>query len=853
MSSALWAIEAAQKSRQNDPVPGSSLHITREMKANLVAAKDGLSSFDFLLRTCALGLNDIIDSLNGGVEASAIIENVQRLASPAPLPKFEDSLSGSSLLRSADVSAYPKVNLKLEQSERISSGILREPVENVAESLPLGPSSTHDPIESLFRLPHDFTPRAQAEESKVESPYKEESAAEPPAMTPVANAEVSLNRAMDTSSRIPVEKPEPLSSTALSPVHIPRTLNLVTSPDVDLSFIPIAKSINPAKGKLINTNESDDESDTSFQAISTAIRKSFAGKLSMGNFSSTVPLYERKEAELRKTHGVSRAEGQLKPDNTKVSRQTIAGQLLRPKSVYNSSKRSSVFVSLPSREPIAYLKRLSNKVKTEEIELQSRKTVAEAGSHDKSLHTAAKAAPKISRKVGLHETSLSTHRKLETKSNNVPAANTSSLLSSELFSLKGSTALKFNYAPEMTQRKSRSPERAKSPKRARSPKRAKSPELKSISQSKPNMVAKKVTRTTASGSPSREKVAGSFRSALHAPSSRGRSPVRSAIKKESHSSKDSSRSPTKYSHVDDGGSTEASPTNYSNLNVKDEHGSDRGSEVLQRLTLPTSASAAKLSKTPNARDTILKNKFLSTTLNPDKPPLFNPVKGKPRNRSPIKKAGEPSVEQKGAEIKRFLVNDHTRPKRKITIALNHKSDLRAANPVSHNTIPQKRSISPSRSRKADKSSNHSEVHKRGPEPLDTNVVPRKRGGGNAVPLPDAARGKFSKEKAKEKTTWDVTTPSRPSKSSRASKSMFNIPSSASPGMGPHELPDIPSDDEALKKTKYIKSWAETPELLRVMREKSNLDPLSVFGEVPVLKMDEVFESVASRQRGQATP
>lgn len=91
--------------------------------------------------------------------------------------------------------------------------------------------------------------------------------------------------------------------------------------------------------------------------------------------------------------------------------------------------------------------------------------------------------------------------------------------------------------------------------------------------------------------------------------------------------------------------------------------------------------------------------------------------------------------------------------------------------------------------------------------------------GNNIPLPDAARGKV-----------------------RSQQPRVSAPAALSPIV---RLPEIPSDDDVLRRTKHLKEWANTPQLKRAIHHTQQLDPISVFGEIPAFNMEEVFQTYES--------
>ncbi|RPA80388.1 hypothetical protein BJ508DRAFT_196025, partial [Ascobolus immersus RN42] len=66
-----------------------------------------------------------------------------------------------------------------------------------------------------------------------------------------------------------------------------------------------------------------------------------------------------------------------------------------------------------------------------------------------------------------------------------------------------------------------------------------------------------------------------------------------------------------------------------------------------------------------------------------------------------------------------------------------------------------------------------------------------------------------------------------------------------------ELPDIPSDseeedddddDDGRKKHFLPPKWAESPELQLALAQQQSWDPQEIFGEIPPLKMEEIFKT-----------
>lgn len=858
MSSTLWAIEAARKNKGNEILPGSSRHITAEMQTNLEIAKNGILAFNDKLLACVVQLNDIIDGINSGASPE-LIEKVAQMSLANYDVKDENStMSGNSLtwLRSdrSFTEGPSRPELKLELSEKVLLQSDRQLLSSDA-LLPKKPDQLTYVINREEEMPPTVEKPVEADLQQGNEvngdtarlpPYPENQQTQRAEETPVA-----LPPSMEPKNA-GAPKLEEIVTAPLSPIHIPRTTAQLTSPNVDLSFIPIANSINPQKfDKTPDVKaELEEESDTSFQAISTAIRKSFAGKLSMGQLAGSLPLYsDYKDMENGLISNELSSNHQDHPTTGSETNSTnkAASQKPRPRQAY--AKRSSVFVALPDREPISYLNsRQSIKVKTEEDQLKSKRSLVLP--RLTSEHTVFQAPEDSSASAR----SLNIANNLNLRNPNQSAKRTDSKAARSKIKSVSSAPGELNLKPKSANlRMGTIPKMSPTKNHVRS----RSPVLVG-DKSKPPVVTQRrfTSRTTESGSPSRRVLADSTPSAISRDGVNGRITNKVVLKREEPSSVESSRSPTKYSYRADLASDKNSPTDYRALSpvVKEEPKSS------QKVVAPI---GSRVSKPPTAKEKQFKNRFLTTTLNPENPPQFIAVKSQPRRASPVKKV--PSVATERTKIDRKVdrkipsvslkFEPSSRPKQKINLSISHAQEARE-NTARVGTSPTERLVtSPKRARTmTDKLELSSRKSIKRLEPVDIHVAPRKRAVGNAVPLPDAARGIFTNDRNKEKrkNKKSLVTPSRAQTMSR--KSLADLGATAgSPQYGPNALPDIPSDDEALKSRKYLKSWAETPQLLRAMKENKDLDPVAVFGDVPVLKMDDVFESAASRQRGMASP
>ncbi|ODV90285.1 hypothetical protein CANCADRAFT_104676 [Tortispora caseinolytica NRRL Y-17796] len=72
-----------------------------------------------------------------------------------------------------------------------------------------------------------------------------------------------------------------------------------------------------------------------------------------------------------------------------------------------------------------------------------------------------------------------------------------------------------------------------------------------------------------------------------------------------------------------------------------------------------------------------------------------------------------------------------------------------------------------------------------------------------------------------------------------------------PSAEPTELPEIASDSEDEHSDPVLKDWANSPELRELLRRQKNIDPDQVFGPLPALKMDDIFQgNLSSRYRAR---
>lgn len=927
MSSSLWAFEAARKNSESAPLPGTSRHITSEMYANLEIARDGILALNTQILTYALALNEVIEDINSGSISLAIEQlhaldcdpivpaDTTTMGSYSSFSRTDHSITGTTQIQEQLIEKIPAPTLSLERSE--VKGLLILPFNPVVLShadtnnqMDLSPSvaSAKAHIHTVVKektgqtstdrgnhhilaerkldatdteLNHSFAESTQTRSAKQKyvEPKPNNVVTESPNANHISNDD--LHRYLNI-------RYNHTSSIGLSPARLPRNPAPLTSPNVDLSFIPIANTINPHKFDkvILDTNEhsSPGQSDLSFQAISTAIRKSFAGKLSMGNFTTNQPLYDstrngsENDAE-DKIEKVQQTDMKTKPS----LRHTLAAQTVRSKPVRKSSRRSSVFVSLPEREPINY--QGHNNKKPEVLEASAiSKDSATSGNANKVSHMKGKVSlvkhtfpnnQNLPTNNGVtKDTSSTSTLKPEENATLKPEHQTilepdqpTSIEPEEHMTLKSEQEqrIRLTTGPKQSGQKVNAFEKTGKlsmntvPKVAppiSKPLRSRSPP---IQRPKGHLLNKPASRTTTSGSPRQETSHYSRRTP---------SPLRTRLRRSIQ--QPDFRSTSTIEDVKK--ALDTSSVNTRNQNAED-RASPTSQEKVNQLTTLASDRTSKL------RETIMRNRFLTTKLNPENPPQFNPTKPQKKQISPLKGAINSKSDQENRNGKANVYGakfENVRQKQKITISLSHKLEPPTLTGSQSPRIPRKpgtspakgrsvspikgRSVSPIKGRSASPKKSPSRAKtegdsnkngmvrksiKRPPEPNELHIVPRKRAGGNAVPLPDAARGIFTRDRLKgpAKSSKEKVTPVKSTRSKSTELDKYS----------PETLPDIPSEDDVLRSQKYIKSWAETPEILRTMKEKQAMDPVDVFGEVPALRIDDVFDTVASRQRGQASP
>lgn len=894
MSSCLWATEAARRKRK--PLfPGSARFNAAELHHGVQKTHHGVTSIEELISPLVSDFNLLIDLLNDGNknELFLLAENMESTKLEfAPVESSVDE--SSSRLWSAGGSATP--DMTTVKPERFENTLLLAEAIRSEIGIDLQKNTSDQRKLSLDVQVKKETARAKEseeffEEAEEESPEKnlagqkpaEEDEIEPenhdhlngtivkedlllntvhtsPEKTTKQALPALLNRLSELEIRDELDLEESANHT-----HSREREELVSPPQLTSDKLSHSEERpKEQKSVRVKVEDSDSEvSDTSFQAISSAIRKSFAGKVSMGQSEHALL---NSPGLTRKSTGTYRRSSGKNPVSIKreseETRTRDSGPSLTTKTALSAgnriSKRTSVFVSLPSREPISYLsnKRQSIKVKMEEPDNAPRKSTVNL-----ALTKAANLEPSQPSKIpvenhnGKREVTL---RNGTSESGSLPKADRSSTKN------QNSKVHSSAFGASSTHHAS-----------SRSPTKHSSPLYAASMRSKSKPGSSQGSRTTNLGSPQHSPSRLSTKESK--PSSRSRSPVK-ALHKTTRSpqrsttlqprsslrasratspnrvpqlsSAPSSRSPTRYGNRE---INEAEPGRYSvaTSTSASTPGEKKYSEGSQKA--PSSTGLVK-SAQQSVKEKRSQNKFLTTTLNPQNPPKFNPVKTRIKSPSPIKRFLDTDPEKERLELKerRLRMNELAINKVVLPPLVSDNGDRakssatqgRRSPPRKRAPSPVKREPLPSR----DEVRNSAKLRKTA-EAESVSLSRRRAAVGNAQPLPEAARGRFVRERHKEQLkVEEKKTPIRGPSSGRSAKTPIRVGASGSPGIRGDALPEIPSDDDSLRNQKYFKTWANTPELQKLIQSNQKLNPAEIFGEVSDLRMDEVFESTSGDKK-----
>lgn len=972
MSASFWAIKAANN-KKNEVVPGTSKWVANELYC---MNSDVLTNTEKFYQDISSGIDELNEFMKGALDGQ---EN----------KLFVASVADREATRISEVASKGDMGALLDEG-------------NIASEARTNGSS-------------DFTYISPENQNRT-SPVESEAAS--PQSSPVTH-DINNSNTTRTTSRFTPKTPSPLKQDYRS--------ELATSPNADLSFIPITNTINPNK-QLPQRQETQNPSretekitlplaaDDSFQAISTAIRKSIAGKSANNPRTSQFVHIERSPKatntspkEVKKLHReyttLDRTSSNRGLDPNGISIPLKDDNSVHRKSDGKTPKRASMFVSLPSREPITIssssnpsgrfsgIRSRSLRV-FEKLEIASRNENIPA-SVDQQSPTSKKR--KIQRQTENYTGFSSTYIKeslkrrsyarplpqdqnkhrvpqIKMQEGNEDIIPDKSSESKTIPQIKQSNQnSKHQDGPQFTaERPWPVVQETEIPIKSKEISPVREPFTSSMSKERSNskLVDTKipklekgeeisgdiasnhtVTGSSSTKSPiinsigsvlrrarnvfmSNPRSAGlqyesaNFSSHTGSPSSRSRSPTklslnklakghtRSPIRKSTMSSNHTPRSPIKLLNKESSDATSRLSPKFNNTesdsNSTSEPKSIQGkaeADLINRLMVPTSASAAKNVKAPVSKvqetkknENTIKNKFLTTTLNPTKP-QFNPGKNTKLLQSPMKRDTQnheesdagipsklefssiPSLKKKSLMAERSEAAAQ-KPKQRIMIAMNHKLDMKLQ--ANTPTLKPDAAVS-SNERLKDNSINGKKSFNISSDTGDMQNMNKSVSGkpnyGNLPILPEASKPTNMNLDSRDHTKRPKTeskTPSRPKslakqkilekKASRISTNDKKTPHKGmntkghdifhdpkTPGtdkklqMSEVILPDIPTDDEDNKTDKVLQSWAETPQLQKIVMRNRSIDPVSIFGEVPRLNIEEIFESQASRYRGKSSP
>lgn len=890
MSSCLWATEAARRKRKQPLFPGSARFNASELHFDVQKTHEGVSTIELKISPLASGLNLVIDLINSG-DKDAVLRQVEEMASVKleSVPVETSMDESSTRLWSNGGSVTPEASLLKVKSERLDSNLqLSQATRSEVEDAHNKELIEREVSLDERALDEDQDKNELEEELNLAIKREKFMLHESNVGTDVLN-QTTTHSAQNHSSRtlsIPAADDVPpnlesnkaiegrLNSKVIESFqdqvpHLPQsspkpelhhTTNLEQSRVTEQKHTNLSEYLPKEQTKTVRVKmeESDSEiSDTSFQAISSAIRKSFAGRVSMSNANDQGLLH---------TPGQPRTEPQAisKSSNGKVGNIGIKkesdefrlGQLSNANLSLSSkpsaplakriSKRTSVFVSLPSREPITYQpnKRHSIKVKMEESDPPFSKQAFST-----------KSAPVPASNIPVYSRASEGAKGTSAKFNSVSSK--SEIFMSEISRQLSQAQMEIT---ELPKRRNADASKLSISPTLISPNRQSSPLYAANLRSKSKPGSSQGSRTTAFGSPNHgaPRLATSERKLR----SRSRSPVRALRKGDSlkrASVVSGNRSPIRSLQDSSPGKvpqlysapSSRSPTRYDNQGEKgiarysvatSTTASTPGENKSLASTVKPSTEASKSAQI-SGRERRTQNKFLTTTLNPQNPPQFNPVKTSFKNPSPIKRFLDTDAEKERLELKerRLKMNDLATSKVDLQPLNLDKSERlhqrrtsptrkRATSPVKRESLPL-RGMKPNKIAKTTATSNVS-------------VSRRRAAVGNAQPLPDAARGRFVRSRNNQD---ERKTPLKGTASNQAQTPIHNGVS-GSPAIRGDTLPDIPSDDESLKSKKYLKGWANTPELQKLIQVNHKLNPVEIFGKVSDLRMDEVFESTSGERK-----
>lgn len=992
MSASFWAIKAA-KNKGNEVVPGTSKWVANELYCMNSEVLTHTEVFYHELSDDIGELNDFMRKALEGQDDKMFVETLTEAG----------------------------------ENEYMNGDVIRKVDRNTEEELVecASASEVHDRREQADTM-SNFTyisPENQGKGTLVDGDVDEKG----PQSSPVI-ATTNSSTTYKTSRYTP-KTPSPLKKDQGDDVR--------TSSQADLSFIPIANTIDPKNTvptKLQSPyreqeNAKMSSGDDSFQAISTAIRKSIAGKSANPRTSQFIHVHNtpngiQENSQENALRAKNRATiGALSSRNLNDSGSTFVPlkqeRGFTRKSMNKTPKRASFFVSLPSREPITissssnqsgnrvsdmksrslkvfekleiasrneygraptghqspttlkkrtlpretdnysgfnstYIKEsLKRRSSARQLLIESKKTREESNgsvnpeeelTDNSNLRVQSEESQKqLKIDQGFGQSKQNSKPQFKLKSDNVPTTTKipipnnlhkkysgfESIEKRPNQQIKNTSKLEEDEETKVDA-KPRGNDNRKSP--------TKSPIINSIgsvlrrarnvfmNNPKSAESYEPVSSSTSTGSPNRDQSSSKSPTKLslnRLTRERTRSPVRSSTISYTHRS----RSPTKLLSIGASETNSRASSKLHNINLglknstepKSLHGKAEV-DLINRLMIPTSASAAKTVKTPsrkiqedrktdNAQSS--KNKFLTTTLNPTThnptKPQFNPTRMPTKsNQSPVKRSiplnDEPELRETKTPSrlefsnipslkKKSLMAERSeaaaqKPKQRIMIAMNHKLDTKLqTNPSTilknetlnierPNDVNSKQSsnilndgsdiqqiLKPQVKSNYGSLSTLPETSKNGETRETTNSEHRDyaKRFKNESKTPSRSHSRSKQKILEKKAARASNSDKKTSRRSANSKANDILTDPRTPAADrkiqslDDTLPDIPTDDEDNKSHKVLQSWAETPQLHKTVMQNRTIDPVTIFGEVPRLNIEEIFESQASRYRGKSSP
>ncbi|KAG2731981.1 hypothetical protein G9P44_004398 [Scheffersomyces stipitis] len=889
MSSRLWAVNATKK-KKNELVPGSSRWITNEMSLQYDSAltncedhfQDCSSRYDSL----SSFVQKVLDITNSTEDHTEDLSLLLAVSNPTVFsPEFSKSTTFVQPTEPEDMySSNHKdstPNIRTANSNDITIPVKPE---NIKEDTVIS--------ESRNSLKQAIIAQSSPIRHRT-SQYRQ---------TPVKPRINQPPRLMHASpNQIDISPPHLNSS--MDRIDTRKSLSSSSPPKVVQQSLPSVETHQTEHTSTARNTSLINGIDDSFQAISTAIRKSIAGKSAL-TISSSTPAKAKKSGVYEEFE--TKINLQPEEANRSSTIHSTASSNENTRKI-SASMRSSIFVGLPTREPITVNTKSSkhSSIKSRSSRLFERLDIASRRDTSSEIAIDNKVANKSEDKADKEHDVDANFDMSPVAIPKRAFANFSSIKSQVDMKNNGTTNL--NSVPDLSNTTSKSNLLPDKPVRIPN----KEHTIPSRAETEENIISEiSVPSTKAPREPEDVKsTSATVRKTLlsESPSIRpfnsstngSRSPTRSYL---SFKYKGSPREPTTRSRSRSPTrsvgplSKKSSPIS----KIHDTTGYDvpenDEKELISRLTIPTSSSAAKR-KTPTSskretesrksegRKTDLmntKNRFLTTTLNSNNPqfslkrPQFQgnqsvaakPLHSPTRRRNPaiedleIKTA--PKLEPDAIPIlkKKSMMAERSeaaaqKPKQKFTISMNHTSKHKAE------IVPfsNQKQLGDVFVRDEDTKESH-----------DVHQFEKYSYRNNAVALPEAARGGFGSAK-RRKTNKEDKTPSRTGalakkqflekKASRISVAERRTPHKNADPLTPaklhysaENLPDIPTDDEDDsngKDRKILQTWGHTPEIKSIIMKNIEVNPVSVFGDVPQLNMEEIFDSHSSRARAMQSP